>query len=97
MREERDRERKREAKREREMRLERRGEREQARESGREGEAAFATAIKSPFLLGPDPTVVQGILGIRRGQEKQARATFVQMLCYFYSSTPFAGWHFLQC
>lgn len=47
------------------------------------------------FFLGLGWSVAPGILGTRRGQKKQVRATFVQMLCYFYSSTPFAGWHFL--
>lgn len=56
-----------------------------------------ANIIKSSFLLRAGPSVAPGILGTHRGQENQVWGTFVQMLCYFYSSTPFAGWHFLQC
>lgn len=56
-----------------------------------------ANIIKSSFLRRAGPSVAPGILGTHRGQENQVWGTFVQMLCYFYSSTPFAGWHFLQC
>lgn len=55
------------------------------------------TLSRALFFLGPIESVAPGILGTHRGQENQVWATFVQMLCYFYSSTPFAGWHFLQC
>lgn len=59
--------------------------------------AGHANAMDNTFFLGPGESVEPGILGTHRGQENQVWATFVQMLCYFYSSTPFAGWHFLQC
>lgn len=55
----------------------------------------FMIRLRPFSILGSGWSVAPGILGTRRGWEKPVWATFVQMLCYFYSSTPFAGWYFL--